>query len=129
MSKFNLRNLFLVHSIFAFALALGLLLGAETILRLYRLSTGNTEKLMAQFFGGSLVAIGVIAWFARETTDLKARDGMAISLFLSAVISFVIALLATLGKVLRDGGWPTVIVFLAFALSYAYLQFIKRGEQ
>ena len=128
MTKFNLRNLFLVNSIAAFALALGLLLGAETVLRLYHLSTGNTEKLMAQFFGGSLVTIGLIAWFARDMADLKARDAMAISLFLTAVIGFVISLLATLGNVLRDGGWPTVIVFLAFALSYAYLQFVKQGE-
>ena len=127
-SRFNLRNLFLVNGLVDLALAAALLVGPDTVLKLFRLSTDPTGKLMAQLYGGSLVALGVIALYARSFTDLKARDGAAMTLFLASVAGFVVSLLATLGRVLREAGWPTVLVFLAFALSYGYLQFIKQGE-
>jgi|RifCSP13_1_1023834.scaffolds.fasta_scaffold255364_1 hypothetical protein len=127
-SKFNLRNVFLVNAIVDVAFALVVLIGPETVLRLLRLSNGNTEMLMARLWAGALIALGVIAWFARDFTDIKARDVVAISLLLFAVIGFVVALLATLGNVLRVAGWGIVAVFLAFALSYGYLQLMKKGE-
>lgn len=127
-SKFNLRNVFLVNALVDVAFALVVLIGPETVLRLLRLSNGNTEMLMARLWAGALIALGVIAWFARDFTDIKARDVVAISLLLFAVIGFVVALLATLGNVLRVAGWGIVTVFLAFALSYGYLQLVKKGE-
>ncbi|OGO21870.1 MAG: hypothetical protein A2Y54_02680 [Chloroflexi bacterium RBG_16_51_16] len=127
--KFNLRNVFLVNAVLAFALALGFLLGPDTLLRLYGLSSDKTQILLAQLFGTSLVTIGMVAWFGSTMVDnLKARDAMAITLFITNTIFFVITLLGTLGRTIRVAAWPTVILFLAFALSYGYLQFIKQGE-
>ncbi len=127
--KFNLRTVFLVNAVMAFALALGFLLGPDTLLRLYGLSSDKTQILLAQLFGTSLVTIGMVAWFGSTMIDdLKARDAMAITLFITNIIFFVITLLGTLGRILRVAAWPTVIVFLAFALAYGYLQFVKQGQ-
>lgn len=124
-SKFNLRNVFLVNAIVDLAFALGLLIGPDTILRLYGLSTNKTELLLARFYGGSMATLAMLAWFARDFVDRKARDAAATALFFGALVGLIVALLATLGNVLRDGGWPTVLVFLAFAGSYGYLLFAK----
>ena len=127
--KFNLRNVFLVNAVLAFALALGFLLGPDTVLRLYGLSSDKTQILLAQLFGTSLVTIGMVAWFGYTMVDdIKARDAMAITMFITNIIFFVITLLGALGRILRVAAWPTVIIFLAFALSYGYLQFVKQGE-
>jgi len=127
-SRFNLSNVLLVNSLVDFLFGAGLLVGPEPILRLFRLSTDKPAMLMAQFYGGALVALGLIALLARGFTDLKARDGAVITMFVASIIGGFVAALGTLGKVLREAGWPTVAVFLAFALSYGYLQFIRRGE-
>jgi hypothetical protein len=127
-SRFNLRTVFLVNALLDLAFALGLLIGPDTILRLYGLSTNKTELLLARFYGGSMVTLAMLAWFARDFTDRKARDASATALFFGALVGFIVALLATLGNVLRVAGWPTVLVFLALGVSYGYLLFIKPGE-
>jgi len=127
-SNFNLRNVFLVNALVDLIFALALLIGPETVLRLLRLSSDNPVIFMARLFGGSLVGLGLLAWFARDFADLKARDGAAISLFLMSVLAFIVTLLATVAGWLRVAGWPIVLIFLAFTLSYGYLQFVRRGE-
>jgi hypothetical protein len=127
-STFNLRNVFLANALVYLIFALALLIGPETVLRLLRLSSDNPVIFLARLFGGSLVGLGLIAWFARDFADLKARDAASVSLFLTAVLAFIVTLLATLANWLRVAGWPISIIFLALALSYGYLQFVRRGE-
>src|SRR5262245_19673746 len=120
MNNFNLRNLFIVNAVVALAYALGLLLGPKYLLSFYGLTSGTSELLEAQLFGASLIAIGLLAWFARDFNDQTARDGVVISLFFSDVVGFVVTLLATLSKVMKDAGWSAVVIFLVLALGYGY---------
>lgn len=124
----KLSNLYLLSAVVAFIFALGLLLGPTTILQLFGLSTGNTEKLLAQLLGASLAGFGLLSWFAREFTDPKAQDGAAITLFIFNVVAFIVSLLAVFSKVWRTGGWLAVIIFLVFALAFGYFQFIGPKE-
>jgi hypothetical protein len=127
MNNFNLRNLFILNAIVALAYALALLLGPKTVLAFYGLTTGTSEILEAQLFGSALVAIGLLAWFARDVADQTARDGIVISLFFSDVVGFVVALLGTLAHTMRDAGWSAVVIFLVLALGFGYFQFINRS--
>ncbi len=121
-------NLYLLSTVVAFIFALGLLLGPSTILQLFGLTTGNTEKLLAQLFGGALGGFGLLSWFARDFTDPKAQEGAAITLFIFNVIAFIVSLLAIISKVWRLGGWIAVIIFLLFALGFGYFQFVGPKE-
>ena len=125
----KLSNLYLLNTAVAFIFALGLLLGPTTVLTLFGLTTGNTEKLLAQLFGASLGGFGLLSWFARDFADQKAQDGAAISLFVTNVIAFIVSILAVLSKAWRSAGWIAVIIFLLFALGYGYLQFIAPKEE
>lgn len=124
----RLRNLFLLGTVVALIFALGLLLGPTTILQLFGLSTGNTEKLLAQFAGASLAGFGLLSWFAKDFTDPKAQDGAVITLLIFNVIAFIVSLLGVLSRVMRSGGWLATIIFLLFALGYGYFQFIGPKE-
>lgn len=57
----------------AFIFALGLLLGPTTVLQLFGLTTGNTEKLLAQLIGASLAGFGLLGWFARDLPILMPK--------------------------------------------------------
>jgi len=95
----KLGNLYILGTVVAFIFALGLLLGPVTVLQLFGLSTGNTEKLLAQLIGSALAGFGLLGWFARDFTDQKAQDAAAITLFLFNAIAFVVSLLAVFSKV------------------------------
>jgi hypothetical protein len=124
----KISNLYLLSMVVAFIFALGLLLGPTTILQLFGLSTGNSEKLLAQLIGAALAGFGMLSWFARDFSDPKAQDGAAISLFLFNVIAFVVSILAVFSKVWRSGGWLAVAIFLLFALAFGYFQFVGPRE-
>jgi hypothetical protein len=124
----KLSNLYLLNTAVAFIAALGLLLGPTTILQMFGLSTGNTEKLMAQLFGASLVGFGLVSWFARDLTEQKAHDGAGITLFVVYVIAFIVSLLALFAKVFRTGGWIPVLIFLILAVAFGYFQFVGPKE-
>jgi hypothetical protein len=124
----KLGNLYLLSTVVAFIFALGLLLGPTTVLQLFYLSTGNTEKLLAQLIGASLAGFGLISWFARGFTDQSAQDGATISLFVFNLIAFVVSILAVLSNVWRSAGWIAVIIFFIFALGFGYFQFVGPKE-
>jgi hypothetical protein len=124
----KLGNLYLLSTVVAFIFALGLLLGPATVLQLFSLSTGNTEKLLAQLIGASLAGFGLISWFARGFTDPSAQDGAAISLFVFNLIAFVVSVLAVFSNVWRSAGWIAVIIFFLFALGFGYFQFVGPKE-
>jgi ABC-type multidrug transport system permease subunit len=124
----KLSNLYLLNTLVAFVFALGLLLGPTTVLQLFGLSTGNTEKLLAQLFGASLGGFGLLSWYAKDFTDQKAQEGAALSLFITNVIAFIVSILAVFSKAWRSGGWIAVIIFLIFAAGFGYFQFIGPKE-
>jgi hypothetical protein len=124
----KLRNLFLLGTVVAFIFALGFLLGPTTILPMFGLTAGKSEVLLTQVFGAALIGFGVLSWFARDFTDLKARDGAVISLFLFNVVAFVVTLLGVLSGAMKSGGWVAAIIFLVFAAGYGYFQFVSPGD-
>jgi hypothetical protein len=128
MRVLNLRTVFLVNSVVLFVFALGLLLGPMPVLKLFGLSTGNTELLAAQFFGTALVSIALLTWFARDFTDQTASRATALALFFGAICGLVVTLLGTLSRVIRSNSWILILLYLLFIAAYGYLQFFKQSE-
>jgi hypothetical protein len=129
MKNLTLRNVFLVNSIVAFVLALGFLLGPDTLLKLFGLSTGATEKLGAQTLGAALVAIGLLTWFAKDFNDPSASNAVALSLFFSALCGLVVSVLGMTARVIRTNSWVVIGLQVLFILGYGYLQFFNRQSE
>ncbi len=129
MKNLTLRNVFLVNSIVAFVLALGFLLGPDSLLKLFGLSTGATEKLGAQLIGASLIAIGLLTWFARDFNDPSVSKSVALALFFSALCGAVVAGLGVMSRVIRSNSWLILGLYLVFVLAYGYLQFFNSRQE
>jgi hypothetical protein len=126
----KLRTIFLLNAILSLLFALGVLLGPATVLKLFGLSTGKTEMLLAQVLGAALLGFGALAWLARDLADSQAIQAACLSLLTFSAIGFVVALLGMLSQVTRAGSaWLVVALFLLFAAGYAYFQFVGPGEQ
>jgi hypothetical protein len=125
----RLRSLFLLGMVISLLFALALLLGPDTVLKFFGLTTGKTEVLLAKTIGAGLVGVGLLCWFARDFTDHAAVQGTNLSFFVAAAVAAVVSLLGILGQTTRSASaWLTVVIFLAFALAFAYFQFIGPRE-
>ncbi len=125
----KLRSLFILNTVVALLFALVFLLGPAFALKFFGLTQGKSELLLAQVIGSALVGFGFLAWFARDYADPGATQGALVSLFIFNAIGFVVTLLGVLSQVTRTGAiWLVVILFLLFAVGYAYFQFAGPRE-
>ena len=125
----KLRTLFLLGMILSLLFALALLLGPETILKFFGLTTGKTEVLLAKVMGAGLVGFGILCWFAKDFADGEAIQGAVLSIFFASAIAFVVTLLGVLSQVTRStSAWLAVALFLVFAVGTAYFQFLGPRE-
>ena len=121
----KLTTLLSINAVVALAYALGLLLVPASLLKVYGLTSGPGERLMAQFFGVALVAVGLLTWLARNVADPSAQRAFILALLISDAVGLLVALLGTLSGVMNVVGWSAVAIYLLLGLGYAYFQFMK----
>ncbi len=131
----KLRNLFLVNTIVALIFAAGLLLAPKTMLNLFGLNVGAAAKynlivnLVAQLLGAAMVVPGLLSWFASSMQEMDARRSVAVTLFVFSIIGFGVSFfVGMLPKVMSAAGWSIVVLFLFFAVGFAYFLFLKPSE-
>jgi uncharacterized membrane protein len=83
--------------------------------------------LVARFFGTALIALGLLLWFAKNAAEEGVQKGMAWALFISAILGLIVNVIgiSPASGVLRTNGWITIIVYILFALGYAFMLFLK----
>ena len=121
----KLRNLLVINAIVALAYGVSFVLVPATVLELYGMTQGTSEALAGQYFGLSLIAIGLLTWFARNVTDSDAQRAIILALLISDVIGVIVSVLGTVSGVMNAVGWSAVGIYLLLALGYAYFQFVK----
>jgi uncharacterized membrane protein YfcA len=121
----KLSNLLIINAIIALIYGIGELLIPATMFSLYGVTHSPSASLMAQYFGLSLIAIGLLVWFARNVTDSKAQRAIILALLISDVIGVIVSVLGTVSGVMSAVGWSAVAIYLLLALGYAYFQFMK----
>ena len=125
----RLRSVLLLGTILAFLFALALLLGPAIVLKFFGLTGSPTEALLAQLIGAGLIGVGILSWFAKDFADAHALQAAVVSLFVTSAVAFVVGLLAVLAKVPKSGNaWIGVVLFLLFAIGFAYFQFLGPRE-
>lgn len=130
----RLRNLLIVQAIVMLVLAAGLLLAPKTILNLFGLSVGATVNFnatmnfVAQMLGAALIVPGLLSWFAGNMED-SAQRLVAISLLIFNAVGFGVSFfVGVLPEVMSIAGWILVVLFLLFAVGFAYFLFMRPSE-
>ena len=121
----KLSNLLIINAIVALVYGIGELLIPATMFSLYGVTQSPSAILMAQYFGLSLIAIGLLAWFARNVADSEAQRAIILALLISDVIGVIVSGLGTVSGTMSAVGWSAVGIYLLLALGYAYFQFMK----
>ena len=125
----RLRSLLVLGMVLAFLFALALLLGPAIILKFFGLTGNPTEALLGQLIGAGLIGFGIVSWFAKDYVDAHVLQGSVLALFITSAVAFVVSVLAILAKVTKGGNaWIPAILFLLFAVGFAYFQFFGPRE-
>lgn len=119
------RTLFLINSFIAFLLGAAFLFAPSMAIDQFGVDNYASTKMVAQFFGTAMIALGLLLWFAKDITIETVQKGMGIALLVGAVAGMVVTVIGTAGGILRTNGWMAILVYVLFGLGYAFLVFMQ----
>ena len=121
----NYHRLFLINAFIAILFGLGFLVVPNMVLNQFGVDEYASTRLVSQFFGTAMLALGLLLWFAKDVVDLNLQKGMAVALLVGAAAGLIITVAGTASGILRTNWWLAVLIYLLFGLAYAYLVFMK----
>lgn len=120
----SVKSLFQVNAVIALLYGIGLLIVPSPFLGMYDIGVTTGTALVAQLFGVSLIAVGLITWFARDSAPNDARQAIMQGLFWTDVLGTVVAVLGIVSGAVNALGWSTVAVYALLATAYGYLIYV-----
>jgi hypothetical protein len=121
----KLSTLLVVAAVIGAAYGIALVVATGPLLSIFGITLDKAGTLVAQLFGGALIALAVINWFARNVTDPEARQAVVFGNLAGDVVGFVVILLGQLAGIANAVGWSSVAIYLLLALGFAYVQFMQ----
>jgi len=123
----NYKVLFVLNSLVSFVVGLMFMLFPSRVMEFFGAETYASTLLVGRFFGTALVALGLLLWFAKDAADEGVQKGMAWALFISSVLGLIVNIIGVspASGVIRTNGWITIIIYVLFALGYAFMLFLK----
>lgn len=117
-----------IVGVVAVLFGIGFVAAPAEVLAQYGITADRSVALMSRFFGGALINVGLIVWFARFIVDPVGRRSIVLAGLIGDVIGFFVAVQAQLSGDVNALGWSTVIIYGLFALGFACFQFTPKGN-
>ena len=121
----NLRTLLVVAAVIGAVFGIAFVVASGPLLSIYGITLDKAGTLVAQLFGGALIALAVVNWFARNVTEPEARQAVVLGNLAGDIVGFVVILLGQLAGIANALGWSSVAIYLLLALGFAYVQFMQ----
>jgi cadmium resistance protein CadD (predicted permease) len=121
----NYRSIFILNAFVAVLLGLGFLIVPGVALTQFGVDEYAATKFVGQFFGVVMFTIGLLIWFAKDVTEEATQKNLGMALLAGAVLGLIVTVLGTANGAMRTNAWMAMLVYLLFALAYAYLLFLK----
>lgn len=101
------------------------MLAPGQVLSNYGIADSPPVALMARLFGGTLLAIAVIQWSARDFSEATVRP-LLIGFCIADAVNLVVSIMATTAGTINAMGWSTVLIYLCGAVGAGY--FLTAGK-
>jgi hypothetical protein len=122
----NYRTLFLINSLIAFLLGAAFLFVPSMAMERLGVDNYASTRLIAQFFGAAMIALGLLLWFVKDVGNESMQRGMGIALLVGAVASLIVTAIGTSAGTLRANGWLVILIYVLLAVGYAFLVFFRK---
>jgi hypothetical protein len=125
----TLRTYFATFAVLSILFGAGFVLAPAQVLANYGIESSPAVAVMSRLFGGTLLAIAVILWFARDFQSEAATRAVLIGLAVSDVVNFIVATAATSAGTINALGWSTVLIYLLGAAGAGYFLTAGKAQQ
>ena len=119
------RIMFVITALVAFLLGLAFLIVPSIAIKQFGVDDYASTRMVTQFYGTAMLALGLVLWFAGSVTDEAAQRGMGIGVLVGAAAGLIVTILSTVGGTLRALGWVAMLLYVLIGLGFAYLIFLK----
>jgi hypothetical protein len=122
----TVRKFFAVFAVLSLLFGIGFVLAPGQVLSNYGIADTPTVALMSRLFGGTLLAMAVILWGARDFHNEAVR-AVLIGFGIADAVNLVVAVMATTAGTINALGWSTVLIYLCGATGAGY--FLTAGKR
>lgn len=122
----TIKTFFAIFAVLAVLFGIGFVLAPAQVLSNYGVESSPAIALMSRQFGGTLLAMAVILWCARDFREEAALRAVLIGFGVSDVINCIVAIVATSSGTINALGWTVVLIYLGGAVGAGY--FLTAGR-
>ncbi len=125
----SMKTYFAIFAVLSILFGIGFVLAPSQVLINYGIESSPAVALMSRLFGGTLLAMAVILWSARDFHDQAAVRTVLVASVISDVVNLIVAVLATTSGTINALGWTTVLIYLCGALGAGYFLAANKAQQ
>jgi uncharacterized membrane protein YfcA len=122
----NLNTFLLVSAIVALLFGVGFVLLPGLMFAIYGIEASPASYLGFRLFGSVLIAIGVLTWSLRDSTNWEAVRALLLSVAIGNVIGLLLVFFASINGTLGAMGWTAVLIYLLLLAGEGY--FLSRSS-
>jgi hypothetical protein len=116
----NVKMLLAIASVITVLYGIAFLLIPKTVDAQFGITPDAATILANRFLGAALLALGVIGWIVRVTTDRTALRGLLIGLSAGSAVGVLVAIWGIIRGITNAMGWSTVVIFGLLLAGYVY---------
>ena len=120
-------TLLTINSILAFAGGSACVLMPAQLLASYDVSLAPMGLIIYQFWGVTLIGLGMVTWFARSIQESALQIKFALALFITNGLSCIMSIRGQFAGA-NTFGWFTVLLFFLLTLGFGTFMRIKTRE-
>lgn len=118
------KNLMTAHAVIAIPMGLACAGAPAVLLANYGVSLPPMGLVIYQFWGVSLLGLGVLTWIIRASQEARIRERSSVALAGIHLMNCVLALRGQSAGA-NDFGWSTVALFLLLSLAFVYVRSVS----
>ncbi len=118
------KTLLTIFSVIAFVTGLTCVLAPASMLSSYGVTLIPMGYVVYQFWGSTLMGLGMVSWFARSIEEPALQKQFALSFLVTTALGTVMAIRGQYAGA-NAFGWSTITLYFLLTLGFGYFLFIK----
>ena len=116
----KLKTLLVIKALVSLVFGIPILIVPGKLLALFGLTLNADGMFMAREYGGALLGIAALCWFARNSEGARALKAIILFGFYYDLINFFVSLHANLSGLMNPLGWAIVAIYVFFTIGFGY---------
>jgi hypothetical protein len=116
----TLKTYFSIFAALSVLFGIGFVLAPGQVLTNYGVESSPALALMSRLFGGTLLAIAVILWCAKDFRDQATVRAVLVGTCIADAVNLIVAFVSVTSGTVNALGWTTVLIYLCGAVGAGY---------